>query len=56
MRFGGAILGGHAAARFGALAAGLGAALAVLVLVLPAFCAAGLTDFRAHAAESSGKL
>lgn len=50
------MLGGHPAARFGALAASLGAALAVLVLVLPAFLATGLTDFRAQAAESSGEL
>ncbi len=46
----------HPAAFLGALATGLGAALAVIGFVLPAFSATGLADFGAQAAESGRKL
>ena len=49
-------LRGHAAAGFGALATRLGAALAMIVLVLAAFGAASLADVGAEPAEGGRKL
>src|ERR1041384_5916234 len=45
----------HLPAFFGAGAAGLGAALAVIHLVLPALRSARLADLRAHAAKVRGE-
>jgi hypothetical protein len=47
---------GHLAAFFGAALTGLCAALAVVMLVLFAFRAAGVTDFGADAADVAGEL
>jgi hypothetical protein len=50
-RYGPALLGCHAAAFLGAMAASLRAGLAVVVLVLRAFVAAGLAYLRAQLAQ-----